>query len=114
MRAPKSRPFKIGADDYLGAPLRPAISDGARRRPSAPRLPLQHAARFGAPGQPVRIARRRRRHTPENALPSGWAECELCGFRAPRPRFEKEDLMGRMKLQCPSCRESDHVIISID
>ena len=52
--------------------------------------------------------------TPENALPSGWAECELCGHRAPRRVFEQEDILGRMQLRCPKCNETDHVIISID
>lgn len=103
--------FKIGADDYLPAPLRPAV---LMARVVAH---LRRAYRYNAPpepqanpfGLPVEDE-----DTVENALPRGWAECELCGFRAPRPQFEKEDIMGNVKLNCPSCRESDHVIISID
>ena len=102
--------FKIGADDYLPAPLRPAI---LMARVVAH---LRRAYRYNAPaatesnpfGLPVE------EDLPADALPRGWAECELCGHRGPRPSFEKEDIMGRMKLQCPSCRESDHVVISID
>ena len=102
--------FKIGADDYLPAPLRPAVLMARvvahlRRayRYNAPSAPEQNP--FGLPVED---------DLPEDALPRGWAECELCGHRGPRPKFETEDIMGNMKLKCPSCRESDHVIISID
>ena len=104
--------FKIGADDYLAAPLRPAVLMAARGFfASAPRLPLQRAAHHNR--QSVRLARRKRR-SPPTPLPAGWAECELCGHRGPRRTFEKEDAMGRMKLRCGKCGEADHVIISID
>ena len=102
--------FKIGADDYLAAPLRPAV---LMARVVAH---LRRAYRYNAPpvtaanpfGLPVES------EAPADALPSGWAECELCGHRAPRRVFEKEDAMGRMKLRCPKCGEPDHVVISID
>ena len=104
--------FKIGADDYLPAPLRPAVLMARvvahlRRayRYNTPPEPQVQDNPFGLPVEDEVAA---------DALPRGWAECELCGFRGPRPNFEKEDLMGRMKLMCPSCGESDHVIISID
>ena len=101
--------FKIGADDYLAAPLRPAVL--MARVVSH----LRRAYRYNAPpaasdnpfGLPVE-------EVPADALPAGWAECELCGHRGPRRTFEKEDAMGRMKLRCPKCGEPDHVIISID
>ena len=102
--------FKIGADDYLAAPLRPAV---LMARVVAH---LRRAYRYNAPpattenpfGLPTED------EMPTDALPAGWAECELCGHRAPRRAFEHEDLMGRMKLRCPRCNESDHVVISID
>ena len=102
--------FKIGADDYLAAPLRPAV---LMARVVAH---LRRAYRYNAPPAPAEnpfgLAMGEER--PADALPAGWAECELCGHRAPRRVFEKEDIMGRMKLICPKCNESDHVIISID
>lgn len=52
--------------------------------------------------------------SPESVLPSGWTECELCGYRAPREQFEKEDLLGRIKLVCPNCKESEHVVYSLN
>ena len=102
--------FKIGADDYLASPLRPAVL--MARVVSH----LRRAYRYNAPpattdnpfGLPVES------ETPADALPAGWAECELCGHRGPRRTFEKEDAMGRMKLRCPKCGEPDHVVISID
>ncbi len=102
--------FKIGADDYLPAPLRPAVL--MARVVSH----LRRAYRYNAPpatldnpfGLPLES------DAPADALPAGWAECELCGHRGPRRTFEKEDAMGRMKLRCPKCGEPDHVIISID
>ncbi len=102
--------FKIGADDYLPAPLRPAV---LMARVVAH---LRRAYRYNAPPEPVEnpFGLAMGEDVPEDALPAGWAECELCGHRAPRHVFEKEDIMGRMKLICPRCNESDHVIISID
>lgn len=53
--------------------------------------------------------------TPEgDVLPPGWAECDLCGYRARREEFEKEDFTGKIKLVCPSCKESDHVVYSLN
>lgn len=49
-----------------------------------------------------------------NVLPTGWTECELCGYRAPREQFEKEDILGRIKLVCPNCKESEHVVYSLN
>ena len=105
--------FKIGADDYLPAPLRPAVL--MARVVSH----LRRAYRYNAPPEPVGpqdnpFGLPMDDDVPADALPAGWAECELCGHRAPRRVFEQEDLMGRMKLRCPRCNESDHVIISID
>ena len=104
--------FKIGADDYLAAPLRPAVL--MARVVSH----LRRAYRYNAPPQPAETLDNPFglpvEEVPADALPAGWAECELCGHRAPRRAFEHEDLMGRMKLRCPSCNESDHVVISID
>ena len=104
--------FKIGADDYLPAPLRPAVLMARvvahLRRAYRYNTPPEPASSDNPFGLPVES------DLPADALPRGWAECELCGFRGPRPKFEKEDIMGRLKLTCPSCRESDHVIISID
>ncbi len=99
--------FKIGADDYLPAPLRPAV---LMARVVAH---LRRAYRYNAPPENP-FGLEVEADAPSNALPAGWAECELCGHRAPRRVFEKEDIMGRMKLICPRCNESDHVIISID
>lgn len=101
--------FKIGADDYLPSPLRPAV---LMARVVAH---LRRAYRYNAPpapaDNPFGLAMD---DVPEDALPAGWAECELCGHRAPRRVFEHEDMMGRMQLRCPRCNEPDHVIISID
>ena len=102
--------FKIGVDDYLPAPLRPAVL--MARVVSH----LRRAYRYNAPPaiteNPFGLAMDD--DVPADALPAGWAECELCGHRAPRRAFEQEDIMGRMQLKCPRCNETDHVIISID
>lgn len=42
-----------------------------------------------------------------DVLPPDWMECERCDYRAPRKEFEKEDLLGRIKLVCPNCKETD-------
>ena len=105
--------FKIGADDYLAAPLRPAVLMARvvahLRRAYRYNAPLEPEVMENPFGLPVETE-----DSLANPLPAGWAECELCGFRGPRTRFEKEDMMGRLKMICPSCKESDHVIISID
>lgn len=105
--------FKIGADDYLPAPLRPAVL--MARVVSH----LRRAYRYNAAPAPVGpqdnpFGLAMDDDVPTDALPAGWAECELCGHRAPRRVFEQEDIMGRRRLTCPRCNESDHVVISID
>ena len=102
--------LKTGADDYIALPLRPAalmarVVAQLRRayRYNAP--PKTYENPFGLPVEDEETT---------GALPAGWAACELCGHQAPRLQFEKEDLWGNIKMVCPSCRSSEHVVISID
>ncbi|BCM90866.1 transcriptional regulatory protein AfsQ1 [Abditibacteriota bacterium] len=101
--------LKTGADDYIALPLRPAI---LMARVVAH---LRRAYRYNAPpkfdnpfGLPVED------EETTGALPSGWASCELCGYQGPRSKYEKEDWLGNIKMICPNCKSSDHVVISID
>ncbi|RYX84622.1 response regulator transcription factor [bacterium] len=101
--------LKIGADDYIGLPLRPAT---LMARIVAQ---LRRAYRYNAPpkmdnpfGLPVED------EETTGKLPPGWASCELCGYQGPRTKFEKEDWLGNIKMICPNCKSSDHVVISID
>jgi len=102
--------LKIGADDYIALPLRPAA---LLARVVAQ---LRRAYRYNAPcpkldnpfGLPVED------EEPTRTLPKGWAECELCGYAGPRKKYEKEDWLGNIKMICPNCKSSEHVVISID
>jgi CheY-like chemotaxis protein len=47
------------------------------------------------------------------AVPSGWANCESCGYMGPRARFEYEDATGKRTLLCPNCKQSEYVVFSI-
>jgi len=102
--------LKIGADDYIALPLRPAA---LLARVVAQ---LRRAYRYNTPcpkldnpfGLPVED------EEPGRVLPKGWAECELCGYTGPRTKYEKEDWLGNIKMICPNCKSSEHVIISID
>jgi len=102
--------LKIGADDYIALPLRPAA---LLARVVAQ---LRRAPRYNAPcpkpdnpfGLPVED------EEPGRVLPAGWAECELCGYAGPRKKYEKEDWLGNTKMTCPNCKSSQHVVISID
>ena len=101
--------LKTGADDYIALPLRPASLMArvvaqlrrAYRYNSQPKFENP----FGLPVEDEETT---------GALPAGWASCELCGYQGPRPKFEKEDWLGNIKMVCPNCKSSDHVIISID
>ena len=102
--------LKIGADDYIGLPLRPAA---LLARVVAQ---LRRAYRYNAPppkpdnpfGLPVDD------EETTSTLPRGWAQCELCGYAGPRTKYEKQDWMGNIKMICPNCKSSEHVVISID
>ncbi len=101
--------LKMGADDYISLPLRPAT---LMARVVAQ---LRRAYRYNAPpkmdnpfGLPVED------EETTGTLPSGWASCELCGYQGPRAKYEKEDWLGNIKMICPNCKSSDHVVISID
>lgn len=101
--------LKMGADDYIGLPLRPA-SLIARvvaqlRRAYRYNEPPKMDNPFGLPVEDEETV---------GALPSGWASCELCGYQGPRAKFEKEDWLGNIKMICPNCKETEHVVISID
>ena len=101
--------LKTGADDYIPLPLRPAAL--MARVVSH----LRRAYRYSAPpkvdnpfGLPVEDE-----ETSGN-LPSGWAACELCGYQGPRGKFEKEDWLGSVKLICPNCKATEHIVFSLD
>ncbi len=103
--------LKIGADDYISLPLRPAallarVVAHLRRayRYNAPPKP-KFDNPFGLPVEDEQTT---------GALASGWAQCELCGYAGPRFKYEKEDWLGNTKMICPNCKSSEHIIISID
>ena len=101
--------FKIGADDYMASPLRPAILM-ARVVAS-----LRRAYRYNAPPKfenPFGLEMDESES--EGSLPSGWARCDTCGYAGPRQKFEKEDRMGDIKMSCPNCKSTEHVVISLD
>ncbi len=102
--------LKIGADDYIALPLRPAallarVVALLRRayRYTAP--PPKADNPFGLPVQDEEAT---------SSLPAGWAQCELCGYAGPRSKYEKQDWTGNIKMICPNCKSSEHVVISID
>jgi len=102
--------LKIGADDYIALPLRPAA---LLARVVAQ---LRRAYRYNAPPPKLDnpFGMLLEDEEPGRVLPKGWAECELCGYAGPRKKYEKEDWLGNTKMICPNCKSSEHVIISID
>lgn len=102
--------LKIGADDYICLPLRPTIL--MARVVSA----LRRAYRYNAPPKTTNpFDFDEGDTTPSGArLPSGWAHCELCDYRGPRTKFEGEDFLGNPKIMCPNCKETEHIVFSID
>ena len=104
--------FKLGADDYLLQPLRPAIL--MARVVSS----LRRAYRYNAPAKPEdpfdlgfdeEIAEEN-----EGILPSGWAQCDACDFSAPRAQFEKKNVFDEIKMRCPNCKSTERIIFSLD
>lgn len=101
--------FKLGADDYLSHPLRPAV---LMARVVAQ---LRRAYRYNAPpkqdnpfGLPVDDEQK------EGILPSGWAQCDSCGYAGPRAKFEKTNIFDEIKMTCPNCQSTEHVVFSLD
>lgn len=104
--------FKIGADDYIMSPLRPAIL--MARVVSS----LRRAYRYNAPPTPTKADNPFGLAVEETetggTLPSGWARCDTCGYAGPRLKFEQEDMLGDLKMRCPNCNSTEHVVISLD
>ncbi len=101
--------FKVGADDFLAHPLRPAIL--MARVVSS----LRRSYRYNAPpklSNPFGLELDEAET--EGVLPSGWARCDTCGYAGPRLKFEKEDILGDIKMRCPNCNSTEHVVISLD
>lgn len=105
--------LKIGADDYLALPLRPAVLLArvvARlRRAFRYNTIVREVNPFGLP---MDIGEKTL-HTPQKLMP-GYAECQRCDYVGPRANFEKEDLLGNIKIICPQCKTTDYIVISID
>lgn len=102
--------FKIGADDYIPSPLRPAIL--MARVVSSLRRAYRYNAAPANPDNPFGLTVEETRS--EGVLPSGWARCDTCGYAGPRPKFEREDILGDMKMRCPHCDSTEHIVISLD
>jgi len=108
--------FKAGADDYLSEPLRPnslmARLVATLRRAYRYNEPPKVAARSGPP---VNLWDEDEDGAPLGAVvSSGFAECRLCGYSGSRQQFESEDMMGRLRAACPSCRSTEHIVFSLD
>ncbi len=102
--------LKTGADDYIALPLRPAtlmarVVAHLRRAYKYNAPPPKFENPFGLPVEDEEST---------SNLPPGWASCDQCGYQGPRSKFEKEDWLGNVKMICPNCKSSDHVVISID
>ena len=113
--------FKLGADDYLVEPLRPAL---LMARVVAH---LRRAYRYTEATRPAAVAASGNAGRPHISygeefedddapvpISPGHAECRLCGYAAPRSMFEKEDLMGRLRAVCPQCNSPEHIVFSLD
>jgi DNA-binding response OmpR family regulator len=106
--------FKVGADDYVAKPFSPKllvarVVANLRRayRYDACPDPRGNSASSASGCSPTET------QAQGNATPSGWANCDRCGYMGPRQRFEHEDVMGRRTLLCPVCKDKDHIIFSI-
>ncbi|PQV62540.1 Response regulator receiver domain-containing protein [Abditibacterium utsteinense] len=102
--------FKIGADDYMPSPLRPAIL--MARVVASLRRAYRYNAAPAKADNPFGLAMDE--EETEGVLPSGWARCDTCGYAGPRLKFEREDMLGDIKMRCPNCNSTEHVVISLD
>ena len=103
--------FKLGADDYLSQPLRPAVLMARvvaqlRRayRYNTPTTPPKQDNPFGLPVDGEK----------EGLLPSGWAQCDYCSYSGPRAKFEKKNIFDEIKMRCPNCKSTEHIVFSLD
>lgn len=124
--------LKAGADDYLPEPFRlPVVLARAvaqlrrayRYNPQPVLVPAEEEEEDEADvmqpfweDEPSMATNGTKPAAPpaNDVLPPGWAECDLCGYRARRDEFEKEDFTGKIRLVCPSCGESEHVVYSLN
>lgn len=114
--------FKLGADDYIPKPFNPRLMVARvaahLRRSYKYNVPPNVQA---APPPETRQSIVQRAagemggvFVPEQkTVPAGWAQCDSCGYMGPRERFEKENALGRVHVECPSCKSVEGVIFSL-
>ena len=114
--------FKMGADDYIPKPFNPRlmvarVAAHLRRNYKYNAMPTVQNAPPPETRQSI-VARAADQmggmFVPEQrTVPAGWAQCDNCGYMGPRDRFEKENALGRVHVECPSCKSVEGVIFSL-
>ncbi len=115
--------FKLGADDYIPKPFNPRLMV-ARVAAHLRRTYKYNAQPNGALATPTPETRQSLVEraagemggvfVPEQKMvPPGWANCDNCGYMGPRERFEKENVLGRIHIECPSCKSVESVVFSL-
>ena len=118
--------FKMGADDYIPKPFNPRlmvarVAAHLRRNykynASQTMQTVQSAAQPAETRQSI-VERAAGEmggvFVPEQrSAPAGWAQCDNCGYMGPRERFEKENALGRVHIECPSCKSVESVVFSL-
>ncbi len=115
--------FKLGADDYIPKPFNPRLMVARvaahLRRNYKYNIPpvVQNAVQQEETRQSI-VERAAGQmggvFVPEQkTVPMGWAQCDNCGYMGPRERFEKENALGRVHVECPSCKSIEGVIFSL-
>ena len=115
--------FKMGADDYIPKPFNPRlmvarVAAHLRRNYKYNAQPNQAVAAPPPESRQSIVERAAGQmggvFLPEkSSMPAGWAQCDNCGYMGPRDRFEKENALGRIHVECPSCKSVEGVIFSL-
>ena len=114
--------FKMGADDYIPKPFNPRlmvarVAAHLRRNYKYNAVPTGQSA--PQPESRQSIVERAAGEmggvfiSEQKTVPPGWAQCDNCGYMGPRERFEKENALGRIHVECPSCKSIEGVIFSL-
>lgn len=115
--------LKAGADDYIAKPFNPKVL-AARvathlrrvyRYDSQPtRETTEDEKRISARQSVIdSVVGHSTVERPERKLPPGWAGCDVCGYMGPRPKFDKENALGRKIAACPVCANTESIVFSL-
>ena len=96
--------FRMGADDYVTKPFNPKLL--VARVVAHLRRVYSYDAEI-EPDVTATVS------FGKTTVPSGFAQCDSCGYSGPQQAFQMMDGKGGFTQFCPRCRDADHIVLAL-